>query len=383
LDKNIKLCFISHSAGIAGAEKAFPKLLQGLQNKNLDILVLLPDHGPLEEVLSEKNIKYKVIRYSRWINNDKSLLNRIKRTIKNLLMIFPIINFLYKWKCNIVYTNTSTIISGAIAAKILNIPHIWHFREFGEEDYGYYYDLGPKLSKSITKYLADQFLANSFAVRNKYSEFIPDDKINVLYESYFEVNTTNINEHPEIKSNFFNCIMIGTLHEAKGHFDSLKALAAIVQRYSNINLYIVGTGDNNYKNNLIEFISTNRLVDNIVFTGHLNYPGHLLSKCDCLLMCSRNEAYGLVTLEAMKLGIPVIGTNSGGTAELIDNKKTGLLYEPGNIKELTEKLEILIKDKDYRLLLGKNARNKAIKYFDPQNYIDSTYDIILKVINNF
>lgn len=54
---------------------------------------------------------------------------------------------------------------------------------------------------------------------------------------------------------------------------------------------------------LIEFIKSNNLSEYIIFTGHLKNPDQLLKKCDCLLMCSRNEAYGLVTLEAMKNGV--------------------------------------------------------------------------------
>lgn len=379
---SISICFLSHSSGNAGAEKVFPKLLEGLSKYGIKIYVLLPSKGPVEKVLIEKNIEYKIIRYSRWINSDNKIWKRFKRTIRNILMIFPIYFQIKKWNCNIVYTNTSTIVSGAIASKLLGLPHIWHFREFGLEDYNYTYDLGSKLSQYLTNKLSTICLTNSNAVLQKYLKFIPGYKLKVLYEAYYE-SKSNLKESIILVKKSLNCIIIGTLHKAKGHIDAIKAIKHLVSIGMDIKLFIVGSGDEQYKNYLIEIVKSYDIENNIEFLGYLEEPVTVLKQCDILLMCSRNEAFGLVTLEAMQCGIPVIGTNSGGTKELIIDHQTGLLYSPSDILGLTEKIEYLFKNPQIKNEISLNARIFAFDNFNPDKYISNTVSVVKDVFTQY
>lgn len=379
---NIKVCFISHSSGIAGAEKAFPKLLKGLQGKGLEISVFLPEKGPIEQVLDRKEIEYYVIKYGRWINSDKIFIKRIKRTIKNLLITFPLALKIKKLKCDVVYTNTSTIISGALAARLLGLPHIWHFREFGIEDYGFSYDLGQNISEFLLNHLSDLCPVNSIAVKNKYSKFIPESKLKVLYESY-KKDEDEIQEEITFQpdKNSFNCIMIGTLHETKGHIDAINAIAILRTRGIPVKLIIVGIGNSEYKRKLENLILSLNIKEEIIFLGYKNNPITILKKCDTLLMCSKSEAFGLVTLEAMENGIPVIGTNTGGTLELVIHNQTGLTYEPSNITGLVNNIEIYYKKPDFRKQIARNALIHINNLFSPEKYINSTIEVIKSVLN--
>ncbi|MCC6867027.1 MAG: glycosyltransferase [Ignavibacteria bacterium] len=379
-NKTIKMCFISHSSGIAGAEKVFPELLEALIKMGINVYVILPENGPIENVLTQKNIKFKILKYRRWLNSDKNILSRFKRLIINIYSIFCFIKYFKQINFDVIYTNTSTIISGAISAKILSIPHIWHFREFGEEDYGYNFDLGRYLSKYLIRHLADLYLTNSVAVKNKYSKFINEDNIKVLYESYYINEYYEDNDKIKINKNIFNCIMIGTLHKAKGHLDALQAIKILINEKYNIKLYIVGTGNNEYKSLLLDYINSNGLNKYVNFTGHLNNPEYILRQCNVLLMCSKNEAYGLVTLEAMKNGIPVIGTNSGGTSELIDHDYTGFLYQHQNVAELCFYLKLLIENKIKYNYFKENSKIKANTKFTPENYFNQTYKMIISCL---
>lgn len=380
---NIKVCFISHSSGIAGAEKAFPKLLKGLQGKGLEIYVFLPEKGPIEQVLDRKEIEYYVIKYGRWINSDKIFIKRIKRTIKNLLITFPLALKIKKLKCDVVYTNTSTIISGALAARLLGLPHIWHFREFGIEDYGFSYDLGQNISEFLLNHLSDLCPVNSIAVKNKYSKFIPESKLKVLYESY-KKDEDEIQEEITFQpdKNSFNCIMIGTLHETKGHIDAINAIAILRTRGIPVKLIIVGTGNSEYKRKLDNLILSLNIKEEIIFLGYKNNPITILKKCDTLLMCSKSEAFGLVTLEAMENGIPVIGTNTGGTTELILDSYNGLLYSHGNYSELAEKIYFYYINPSERKRYTENAIKHINSLLSPESYINNTISIIKKLTFN-
>lgn len=94
---------------------------------------------------------------------------------------------------------------------------------------------------------------------------------------------------------------------------------------------------------------------------------------DLELICSRSEAFGRVTIEAMLHSIPVIGANSGGTPELIIDKENGLLFQYGDIDELVDKIETLINNK----VLYNQIMNKTAEY-GRQFTIDRTANKILK-----
>ena len=101
---------------------------------------------------------------------------------------------------------------------------------------------------------------------------------------------------------------------------------------------------------------------------------------DVVLMCSRFESFGRVTVEAMLAGKPVIGAASGGTAELIQDGETGLLYEPGNHDELAMKIEYLFEHPEKRLQLGAAARVWATGRFAQQRYAREVHDLLTGVV---
>ena len=79
-------------------------------------------------------------------------------------------------------------------------------------------------------------------------------------------------------------------------------------------------------------------------------------------MCSQCEAYGRVTVEAMKMGIPVIVSNTCGSAEIISDKKNGLVFEQGNSFSLAEKIKLIIIDEALKnkIITGGFLRAKEI-----------------------
>jgi glycosyltransferase involved in cell wall biosynthesis len=87
---------------------------------------------------------------------------------------------------------------------------------------------------------------------------------------------------------------------------------------------------------------------------------------DVLVLTTHVETFGLVLVEAMMLGIPVIGSNAGGVLEIIDHEKTGLLFKTKDAHSLAEAIERMVRDPELRQQLAAAGREKAGKAYDTE-----------------
>jgi glycosyltransferase involved in cell wall biosynthesis len=128
-------------------------------------------------------------------------------------------------------------------------------------------------------------------------------------------------------------------------------------------LDLVGTGYSMHEASLRRTAVQEGVADLVTLCGYQTDRGSLFSGYDVSLVCSRAEAFGRVTVEAMKCGIPVIGARAAATAELISDHHTGLLYEPGNASDLANAIEALIGDEELRFRLAEAGRLWANETF--------------------
>ena len=128
-------------------------------------------------------------------------------------------------------------------------------------------------------------------------------------------------------------------------------------------------------------VEQNDLTDRVHMLGHSDNPMPLMNTVDVVLMCSRREAFGRVTVESMKLGKPVIGTRSGGTPEIVQEGETGFLYTPGDAQELAAKIGHLYANRAVRDSMGAKARLCARERFNQQKYGTDVENILQRVVN--
>jgi hypothetical protein len=133
-------------------------------------------------------------------------------------------------------------------------------------------------------------------------------------------------------------------------------------------LIIIGEANPDYLQRLKKIVEEENLTQSVRFLDFKENPYGILNQADIILTCSRNEAFGRTTLEAMLLKKPVIGTNSGGTPELIKEKYNGLLYTPKNFMELAEKIEYFINNADKIVEFGENGYKFAKNNFTKKEY---------------
>jgi glycosyltransferase involved in cell wall biosynthesis len=164
-------------------------------------------------------------------------------------------------------------------------------------------------------------------------------------------------------------VSVARLFRWKGHFELLSALALVKRKYPNVRLAIVGSdypADSGTTEMLKEHARELGLGENVVFTGQRSDVALLLAACDVFSLPSFEEPFGLVFAEAMAMKRPVVALTNGGTPEVVEHGKCGLLSPPGDIDALAANLLRLLADPALRTDFGEYGRSRVEQHFTPQ-----------------
>jgi glycosyltransferase involved in cell wall biosynthesis len=148
----------------------------------------------------------------------------------------------------------------------------------------------------------------------------------------------------ELPLHGFTFGLVGRFDLQKGQLLVLDAL----HRCTNaaINLVFLGEPTRNETNHVMEkmetFIKEHHLVDRVFIRPFMQEVGVFYSALDALIMATKAETFGMVTLEAIAHGIPVVGSNAGGTPDLLHNETFGRLFEPLNAADLALRMNEMV-----------------------------------------
>lgn len=174
--------------------------------------------------------------------------------------------------------------------------------------------------------------------------------------------------------------LVGRIEESKGQWLLIKAIEELQMQGINIKALVVGHAmDEDYLNHLKQEIMQKGLTQNIEFIPFTNDVQAIMQVCDCVVLASKKETFGLVLIEAMHTKTAVVGSNQGGVLEIIDDKQTGLLFESGNSKSLAEQLKKLAKDPILREKLAENGQVKARKYFESNQQFEKLANVLKNI----
>lgn len=228
----------------------------------------------------------------------------------------------------------------------------------------------------------DMMLPVTYAVADQINKFIPQDirpKVEVLYMGSDKVELLSeqvINEYKVSLhiENSFMVGLVGRINEFKGQYLLIEAMKILVEKGLNIQAYILGHAmEESYLKKLKQDVENKDLENNFHFLGFEKNPYLFMQACDTIIMASKCETFGLVSIEAMQVETVVIGANSCGVLEIIDDEKTGLLFKNGNSIDLAAKIEKLYNDEKLKTKLAKDGKEKAedkfsnVKQFEKLN----------------
>lgn len=151
----------------------------------------------------------------------------------------------------------------------------------------------------------------------------------------------------------------------------IKAFAGLVGKGYPIELLIVGAGE--LRDELFGLCRQLNVQKNVTFKGRIPHSEviDLLKEIDIFAIPSYSEGFGVAAVEAMATGLPVVASNVGGLPEVVDDGKTGILVEPGDVEALKQALEYYILSKEARIEHGRRGREKVRAKYDWQKNAES------------
>jgi glycosyltransferase involved in cell wall biosynthesis len=154
------------------------------------------------------------------------------------------------------------------------------------------------------------------------------------------------------------------LFPGKGPGDLVAALPGLVGDWPDLRLVIVGAEmEGGYKTKLERLARDAGVERNVIFAGWRSDVPDIMAAADVFAMPSLGEPLGLVYLEAMATGLPVVALASGGAPEVVEDGWTGLLCVPGDIAMLETNLRALLCSPETRAAMGRRGRHRVERYF--------------------
>ena len=355
MKKSTKNILLVHSSNdLYGASKILITIIEILIKSGHSVHLILPEDGPLNKHKSLINVNLSIINvgvFRKKYLNFFGLLNRLIFIIKSTFQIKKIIN---KHDIDLVYTNTSTIVSPALAAQLTKTPSIFHIHEI------------PVGSNLYTKFLTkifNLFSEKIIAVSNSTRDFwikkgVVHNKIMVINNG-FNFDFSSIKKAVNDKVVFTS---ISRIIPYKGHLFLIELFNKILKERKDVILQIVGDTlpyYENYLNKLKSKVKGYKIEKNIIFLGHRNDIKSILHQSDFFIHSPITpDPFPTVIFEAIESKTPVVFSDNGGASEILNQSQNGLLIDYNDIKKSTQLILKYIDDID----LQKRNIDNAVKF---------------------
>ncbi|MFX0140589.1 MAG: glycosyltransferase family 4 protein, partial [Candidatus Hodarchaeota archaeon] len=222
---------------------------------------------------------------------------------------------------------------------------------------------------------------------NEYKNFIDNlNKISVIPNGInIKQLTENTNPryfiHDNKLENKIILFSIGRIDKLKGFQKVIEIFPKLKEKYDNL-IYLIAGKDGGFKKELQKLIKNKKLINSVQFLGYVNHQTkkNAFAAADLVLIPSLYEPFGIVILEAMGFGKPIISTKRGGIKEILKHEINGILINPSDQLELYDQIDKLLKNKELREKLGKEAK-RSVQKFDWKKIIFKVNEIYNKVLN--
>jgi len=361
-----KILYINPTSRIGGAERSLLQILSALNKKKYYPVVLLPSPGPLAEEISK--LKIKIIYMPKYLIEAHSILE--------LPVALVWLHFIIKThNISLIHSNSKFCCRLPILySAFFNAKAILHWRDFS---------LWSDEKRYTNKY---QKNLHFLAVSKEIKSFLVDNsvnlsKISISYdgadESFYEVPLP-------AKKDKLTIAITGRIDNWKGHEFLIEAIGKL--KDLPVELLIFGefhkVNDPDYLIKLKAQIDSLGISDRVKFTGFQKDTAEALSQVNIVCVPSIFEPFGMVAVEAMAAGRPVIASNTGGLKDIIEDGVTGYLIEPKNANAIAQKIRLLHSDPALRSALGAAGQKRARELFGIREQVKKIEEIYNEIVGN-
>lgn len=364
--KNI--LFLHVGAELYGSDKVLYQVVTGLDSQKYHPIVVLPEHGVLEEKMIRAGIEVQVMAYPIMRRKFFSVIGIFQYVFSYIHYSASLIRFLKKRSINLVYINTIAVLEGVYLYLFSKIPVIWHIHEILTT---------PKIIYKFTSFLIGHFDNKVITISNATekhlidSGFVKSGNVQVVYNGIdnFNVNLDeNMRQNLGINEDDFVFGHIGRVNVWKGQDDFLQASIPLLKKYKKMHILFSGNafpGEEWREEKLISNINNYPDIKNrIHYLGYQKNTDKVFETMDVFITSStRPEPFSMVTIEAMNHSKPVIAYDAGGPAEIVRDNVTGLLSQFQNIDRLRENMEFMLNHPKIVVQMGKESKIRIDKNF--------------------
>ncbi|EOL47506.1 glycosyltransferase family 4 protein [Enterococcus caccae] len=357
-----------------GAEISIFNLMKFLATEGYKVINVAPTYQDISEneyskKFTECGIDCVLINSQRWWWEDAPghlFGTESQRAVSYRTTIKKITDIIVTNEVDVVISNTVNVFQGAVAAALTDVSHFWLIHEFPENEFAYY---GKKLD-FIDAYSTEIFAVNG-QLRKKVAELFPNRNIK-SFSPYTEIETIKLKEGDKQR-----IISIGRLTERKNQLELIQAFEKLSYSDPDLELVFIGGWDEEYKEKCTDYINEHNL-KHISFLGNHEKPWEKVTNKDLCVFSSAMETFGLVYVEALLSGVPVILSDNPGHLSAFEMFEFGHLYQAGNIEELAAIIEKTLKNYQEEQAEALSFVEKAKDIYK----LSVVYNEIIKEIDN-
>lgn len=369
----MRVLYTTHGSDLGGASRSLLDLLAALNDTEVEPVVLLREHGPMEEKLRALGVPFEVITYCRCVHGPTTRVPVSVKELINSLAVRRIVRLIHKRGIDLVHSNSLLSDVGPRAAAIAGVPYISHVREMVTEDQAYIFN-NELRAQDLTAHAAMNIFISKF-VKDKFAGWLNGAPSCILPNAVAVPGGVACTNNGVFKGGCCRLLLIGRIAPGKGQLEAIKAAKLLNDNGWRVVLKVVGSvSDPSYYEECAAY-ARDSCGDYVQLSEFTDEVAAEYAAADVVLMCSSAEGMGRVTVEGMLSGALVIGADAGATPELIEDGMTGLLYKSGDPEALAEKIIWAISNAEAAVAIARAGRKYATEKFNKSAYASKMLQI--------
>jgi glycosyltransferase involved in cell wall biosynthesis len=377
------ILFLHTTSEVGGSDVSLVRLVEGLDRARYRACVALPSDGPLVPRLKAAGATVIVLPAMMKLTSRRGWLYLVGYVLNFPRALWALRQLIRRERIDLIHSNTIHILYGGPVAWLTRTPHVWHIREIVWQK-GWL----RRLELWMARHLATRVIVTSDAVAAMFGELAARPSTLVKVSNGIETDRFHPGAAAALRTTLGvapNQTLVGIvcrLDVWKGVDVFIDAAVMVARARPDVRFVVVGgpvIGLEDYAATL-RARATARGIDTVLTWTDWTYgPSDMPDvhrAIDILVLASSQpEPFGLVIVEGMASGRPVIATAHGGPCELIEAGVTGLLVAPGNADALAAGIMALVTDPDRAAAMGAAGRLRAESHYSSQAYIAGVHRV--------